>query len=485
MSKPSTPGREVTVDVKGAGAQTGAEAHARGGSLTAVGRPSDSPRVQRDQSVVINVVSLGDDASWGGATAAGGAPGDPTDNKGSSADVLPPSRPRWSSWLSRPAWAGISGLAAVIAVVLPFIPDLDLFHRAPLEEAGARGVSVAPAVTPSSTVQPRPSGGVRPFGASPSRRPGATSPGGGSPQDTDGGKSQTTDRLALPGVVVATLQGSGRLVGAVAGSARTDCSQGCRLTAGAGQAVTLVASPTAGYRVSSWGTTACSTSSLTCTLRPAGGSLTSIDVVISAVPPLLPEAPVLVSPAEGVVLRTYPRVTTLEWQAVPRAERYLVEVQCDSCGSTPWVTYTSATTESTRYTFTWVGDNQGRWRVTAQDSAGVSGPSSGFRTFRYDTRLAAPALVSPSSGTVLRAYPRVTTLEWRAAPGAAKYLLEVQCDTCGSKPWATTVNTTTESTRYTFTWMGDNEGRWRVTSVSGNGSRSAPSEFWTFRYRTG
>ncbi|OLB81455.1 MAG: hypothetical protein AUI14_03365 [Actinobacteria bacterium 13_2_20CM_2_71_6] len=63
-------------------------------------------------------------------------------------------------------------------------------------------------------------------------------------------------------------------------------------------------------------------------------------------------------------------------------------MQCDTCGATPWTPWITTNTTNTSYGFTWVGDNQGRWRITAIAADGTPGTPSGFRTFRYDTRLA-------------------------------------------------------------------------------------------------
>src|SRR5262249_53136762 len=92
-------------------------------------------------------------------------------------------------------------------------------------------------------------------------------------------------------------------------------------------------------------------------------------------PPL--SAPVLASPADGSLFYNFPRVTTLQWQAVSGAAQYDIEIQCDTCNG-QWSTWSTATVATTSYTFTWVGDNQGRWRVTAVAPSGTRGTSSGF-----------------------------------------------------------------------------------------------------------
>jgi hypothetical protein len=92
--------------------------------------------------------------------------------------------------------------------------------------------------------------------------------------------------------------------------------------------------------------------------------------------------PKLLTPIPGQVFSNFPRTTTLTWEPVPGATSYQVEVQCDTCGSTPWVTWITATTAQTTYTFNWVGAQSGRWRITANLPSGP-GEASELREFRY------------------------------------------------------------------------------------------------------
>jgi hypothetical protein len=103
------------------------------------------------------------------------------------------------------------------------------------------------------------------------------------------------------------------------------------------------------------------------------------------VPVVLP-APVLVSPANGAVLFAFPRTTTVTWRAVPGAAHYHMEAEINE-GT--WVSASDQTVTGTSATFTFVGDNPGRWRVTAVGQDGSPGTASAFRTFSYDTRIAA------------------------------------------------------------------------------------------------
>jgi hypothetical protein len=155
-------------------------------------------------------------------------------------------------------------------------------------------------------------------------------------------------------------------------------------------------------------------------------------------PPL--SAPVLASPADGSLFFHYPRETTLQWQAVTGAAQYDVEIQCDFCDG-QWSTWREATITGTSYAFTWVGDNQGRWRVTAIASDGTRGPSSGFWHFRYDTRIAGFegtwSNVDPATNSITR-----VTLSPTSATTATLEVLLACRPTCDANPsWGTTTAT--------------------------------------------
>jgi hypothetical protein len=202
--------------------------------------------------------------------------------------------------------------------------------------------------------------------------------------------------------------------------------------------------------------------------------------------------PVLVSPTNGQQLFNYPRVTTLAWKPVPYATSYVVERQYCS-GSTCW-NYAPVTVygnSATSYTFTFVGDQPGRWRVTAKD--GTTHPKSvpsAWRTFSYPTTkptLSTPILTSPSNYAIFYNYPRTTTLAWKPVPGATGYRLERQyCTQTLSTCWNYQTVTTTGplNTYYTFNFVGAQPGKWRVTALGGTYYRdSTPSGWRIFTYK--
>jgi hypothetical protein len=96
---------------------------------------------------------------------------------------------------------------------------------------------------------------------------------------------------------------------------------------------------------------------------------------------------VLLSPAEGAVLTTYPRTATLTWQAVSTAASYTVEVQCLHCAVVGQYTHGGQRDrhlDLLRHA-TVPGDNEGRWRVTAINAGGTAGPPSAWRSFSFRT----------------------------------------------------------------------------------------------------
>ena len=85
--------------------------------------------------------------------------------------------------------------------------------------------------------------------------------------------------------------------------------------------------------------------------------------------------PVLVSPRNGTALYHYPRTTTLIWQPVLTATAYIVEAAFLS--GTTWTAYPPVTVtgnSNSDYTFAFVGDQKGRWRVTAFNGTVYSAP---------------------------------------------------------------------------------------------------------------
>ena len=104
--------------------------------------------------------------------------------------------------------------------------------------------------------------------------------------------------------------------------------------------------------------------------------------------------------------------------------------------------------------------------------------------------LAVPDPLWPRAGSTFDHYPRSTELSWTAVPGASSYSIEVDCfHCCEIGKWCTQVGRRArieasgiEATRYKFSWVGANLGRWRVWAVGRDGSAGEKSAWQDFLY---
>jgi hypothetical protein len=95
-----------------------------------------------------------------------------------------------------------------------------------------------------------------------------------------------------------------------------------------------------------------------------------------------------------------------------------------------------------------------------------------------------PRPISPADGISFSQYPRTVTLAWKAVPGAMGYKVEIEFDGSGgqaSPKWTRFglirhVNATT----YTFDFIGNQAGRWRVWAVDAKGQDGSKSDWWVF-----
>lgn len=224
-------------------------------------------------------------------------------------------------------------------------------------------------------------------------------------------------------------------------------------------------------------------------------------VLIPAIVAIVPDAalaklqlakPIQVSPTNNTHFQNYPRDTTVVWQPVKNADSY--QVDWEFFGSS-WSTATSATVTgnlAATYTLTFIGDQPGRWRVTALDSTGtyLSSEPSAWRTFYYTTGLTLPTprLVSPPEDAQFYNFPRTTTLAWEQVLGATGYNVEIQFESGDVWSSSDVVPVTgLVTTSYTFDFIGAQPGRWRVTATgpaSGDNivNDSAPSVWREFVY---
>jgi hypothetical protein len=103
---------------------------------------------------------------------------------------------------------------------------------------------------------------------------------------------------------------------------------------------------------------------------------------------------VQLSPPDRAVFDNYPRTTTLQWSAAIGAARYGVEIEwgdpgpngagnADPFAAAAWRPEKKVEQEERTYTFNFVGQQPGRWRVWAIGANGRAGPKSEWRLFRY------------------------------------------------------------------------------------------------------
>lgn len=199
-------------------------------------------------------------------------------------------------------------------------------------------------------------------------------------------------------------------------------------------------------------------------------------------------APVLVSPNSDKKLFHYPRSTSLIWQPVTGAVSYRVERQYNSGTWTSYSPVTVTGLNNTSYTFNFVGDQQGRWRVSAFNGTTYS-PASVWWYFSYSTSLyiSTPVLTSPAANENFHHFPRNLTLSWKPVPEAEGYRVEVQYCQAGvtnCRPWVTaTVGQTNELNAYhNFNFVGAQPGRWRVTALGGDAYRDSSPSAWRIFY---
>jgi hypothetical protein len=207
--------------------------------------------------------------------------------------------------------------------------------------------------------------------------------------------------------------------------------------------------------------------------------------------------PVLLSPSDGAHFTNYPRTTQLQWQPVDGANQYRVNVEFRNGGreeDNPWSNLFTKLVNSTSLSFDFVGDQPGRWRVTALNRAlTASSPVSNWRTFDYLTapkQLATPVPASPLNGSILTNFPRTTKLKWETVANANSYMVEIDYRMPGpevNNPWATLTTFNTSNLEVSFNFPGDQPGRWRVIAIDRNGvnRQSQPSAWQSFEYKTG
>lgn len=190
------------------------------------------------------------------------------------------------------------------------------------------------------------------------------------------------------------------------------------------------------------------------------------------------KTPKLVSPAKEITLYNFPRTILLQWEPVDGATGYIVDKAYNGGGI--WYFYPSETVTgayNTFYSFDFIGDQPGAWRVTAVgDATHANSNPSAFRMFYYSTgmTLSTPKLVSPVNNSVFSNYPRMTQLTWKPVPGATGYEVQVEYDGMNGggawTPWVPNplydgIANGVFNADYIFNFVGAQPGRMRVRAV--------------------
>jgi hypothetical protein len=209
--------------------------------------------------------------------------------------------------------------------------------------------------------------------------------------------------------------------------------------------------------------------------------------------------------------------THASWTPAPKAVAYDVQIDCMDCRQAgKWDSEVGApfqinqiTATSIPASFEFWGDNRGRWRVRGEfpgasprDQRPQPGPWSAWCDFSFKTGGQGGALAAPTPrgrcGQEYHNFPRELHMTWSAVPGASGYQVEIDCLHCKvvgkwdsqTPGGAAMISATTNSA--TFTFPGDNRGRWRVratrTAAGPNISaiQAGPWSRWcAFSFKTG
>ena len=113
------------------------------------------------------------------------------------------------------------------------------------------------------------------------------------------------------------------------------------------------------------------------------------------------------------------------------------------------------------------------------------------RKLTLGKKLDAPRQVSPANNSHFTHFPRKLTIRWAAVKNAASYDVEIDCKHCrqsgqwdsdNGPAWQAKSNIT--ALAYSFVFVADNPGRWRVRASKGL-QKSAWSPWWYFDFKTG
>ena len=100
-----------------------------------------------------------------------------------------------------------------------------------------------------------------------------------------------------------------------------------------------------------------------------------------------------------------------------------------------------------------------------------------------------PTLLAPDDGHIMDNMPRNVVLTWRKVPGAVRYQVEVQMQNPLDGLWMPTPielnRRLVDTERLQINFPGSQPGRWRVTAINGEGTRSRACDWRRFEFISG
>lgn len=141
-----------------------------------------------------------------------------------------------------------------------------------------------------------------------------------------------------------------------------------------------------------------------------------------------PQAPRLISPNDGAVLRNFPRRVTFQWRDVSDRSGVVYYIQIDTNypngqGGGEWRRQVFGPLRDNTYIYTHVGDQQGMWSVWAVDGSGNEGERSETRSFTFYTAVPEDQAISAQPRSAMERVatpaPRRTPLPATPAPSVA------------------------------------------------------------------
>ncbi len=213
------------------------------------------------------------------------------------------------------------------------------------------------------------------------------------------------------------------------------------------------------------------------TVNNSGPTVRNVQLASQSIPP---QAPVLVSPANGTSFVDSVALN-FDWNDVPTATRYIIEIARDSSFADIFQFDSLLTASNYRNTISFTPSRY-YWRVTAHNIFGYS-PCSTKSWFDIleGSPPAVPILLLPLNGST-PGTPR-PLCDWNNSAGATGYIFEIDTDSLFDPPVEVDSNIIPSQYQIVDSLMNDRYF-WRVTAFNGHGF-SARSAIWHFDINIG